>query len=294
MTSLFILGIGYSASEISRRAQNLGWAVAGTMRDAGKAKQLSATDVDVTVVSENDFPPDVSNKLANADHLLISVPPGEAGDPMIGAVTQIFATRKTHPARITYLSSLSVYGDFDGALIDEDAGTEPASKRGQVRVAAETAWQDLGARHNIPIDILRLAGIYGPDRNILLRLKAGKVKRISGTGHIFNRIHVADLSDIAIALMQRQDANGGVFNICDNFPTAQEDVIVFAAGLLGIEPPPATSLEKSGLSQLGRSFYEENKRVSNARMLAATGHTLIFPTYREGLTSLAKAINGRD
>ncbi len=294
MTSLFILGIGYSASEIARRARDLGWAVAGTTRDAAKAAHISGAGIDVAIVSGNDFPPDVADKIANADHILISAPPGEAGDPVIGPVTHILDARKTIPTRITYLSSLSVYGNFDGDWIDEDAASDPASSRGQMRVAAEAAWQNLGALYNIPVDILRLAGIYGPDRNILLRLKAGTAKRITGTGHVFNRIHVADLAGMCLALMQRQGTNGGIFNICDNFPTAQEDVIVFAADLLGIEPPPATLLADAGLSQLGRSFYEENKRVSNERVLAATGHVLKYPTYREGLTSLTEAINGRD
>ena len=136
------------------------------------------------------------------------------------------------------------------------------------------------------LDIFRLSGIYGPGRNQLVALGAGTARRINKPGHVFNRIHVADIARIALALMQR-DGEGGIFNVCDNEPVAQEVVVAYAANLLGIEPPPAIPLDEAGLSPLGRSFYEENKKVSNRSALATTGLELRYPTYREGLIALA-------
>lgn len=287
MTRLFIFGLGYSATAIANEAQKLGWAVAGTVRESDKAGPLMNRGIEAAQFTGGDLPDVVTDRLRAADHLLISIPPGDVGDPVVGGVARCFDECRQRPKRITYLSSLSVYGDFNGAWIDEDAKTRPTSKRGRERLGAEKAWQDLGQRHSIPIDILRLAGIYGPGRNTLLRLEAGTARRITGTGHVFNRIHVTDIARIALALMQREGGEGGIFNVCDNEPLAQEAVVAFAATLLGIDPPPGIQLDDAGLSPLGRSFYEENKRVSNSRVLAATGLDLCYPTYREGLTALA-------
>ncbi len=291
MTKLFIFGVGYSATEIAVEAQNLGWSVAGTVREPDKAGPLVAAGIDTVEFTGGDRPdavPDtIAGLLRDTDHLLMSIPPGDAGDPVVGGLARYLEERGQGPKRITYLSSLSVYGDFNGAWIDESAATEPTSKRGRQRLKAEAGWRDFGERHNIPVDILRLAGIYGPGRNTLLRLEAGAARRITGTGHIFNRIHVADIARLALALMRRDDDDGGIFNVCDNEPLAQETVVVYAANLLGLEPPPGIPLDEAGLSPLGRSFYEENKKVSNRRVLAATGLDLRYPTYREGLTALA-------
>ncbi len=286
MPKLFIFGLGYSATAIAAEARNHGWSVTGTVREADKIGPLKDAGIDTALFTGGDLPVAVADKLRMADHLLVSIPPGDAGDPVVSGFARHLDADGRRPTRITYLSSLSVYGDFGGQWIDEDANTAPTSKRGIQRLKAEMAWQDLGRRHGIPVDILRLAGIYGPGRNTLLRLEAGTARRITGTGHVFNRVHVADIARLAVALMQR-DGEGEIFNVCDNEPVAQEEVVAFAANLLGIDSPPGIPLDDAGLSPLGRSFYEENKRASNRRVLAATGLDLCYPTYREGLTALA-------
>jgi nucleoside-diphosphate-sugar epimerase len=286
MTKLFIFGLGYSATAVANEAQILGCSVAGTVREFGKAGPLKDRDIETAQFTGGDLPDAVADLMRDTDRVLMSIPPGDAGDPVVGGLARYFDDGGQRPKRVAYLSSLSVYGDFNGAWIDETAKTDPASKRGRERLCAEAAWRHFGQRYDIPVDILRLAGIYGPGRNTLLRLQAGTARRITGTGHVFNRIHVADIARIALALMQR-DGEGGIFNVCDNEPVAQEVVVAYAANLLGIEPPPAIPLDEAGLSPLGRSFYEENKKVSNRSALATTGLELRYPTYREGLTALA-------
>ena len=187
---------------------------------------------------------------------------------------------------IVYLSSLGVYGDHGGAWVDETAATIPAHARGSARRRAELAWQALGRRRSIPVAILRLAGIYGPGQNVFVRLLAGRAHRVAKPGHVFNRIHVADITQAIDAAFARHA--DGLFNVTDDEPAAYGDQVLLAARLLAIEPPPALSMDEAQktLTPMALSFYAGCVRVRNDKLKRELGVRLRYPTYREGLQAL--------
>ncbi len=175
-----------------------------------------------------------------------------------------------------------------GAWIDEDTPPGPLGERGQRRVAAEAAWGELAAAHDLPMHYFRLAGIYGPGRNQLAALKAGTARRIDKTGQVFSRIHVEDIATILLASMAKPQA-GRAYSVCDDEPAPPQDVVAYAATLLGMAPPPLIAFEDADLSPMAKSFYGENKRIKNTRIKQELGVTLKYPSYREGLRALFEA-----
>jgi nucleoside-diphosphate-sugar epimerase len=284
--NLFVFGLGYSAMHYATtRPSSL--RVAGTVRSREKAQQISATHsvVEALVFAPTNIDAEVKDRLTNATHLLISIPPSEAGDPVAAHFTDAIASAP-HLEGILYLSTIGVYSNANGAWIDEDAPTEPHSARNRARVAAEQEWIAFGARTGKKITILRLAGIYGPGRNALVNVREGRARRLVKPGQVFNRIHVEDIAR-AIQAAFAPNAPSGIFNVTDDEPTPPQDVIAYAAQLLDVEPPPEISFETADLTPMARSFYLSNKRVSNWRLKERLGVSLAYPTYREGLRALA-------
>jgi nucleoside-diphosphate-sugar epimerase len=276
---LFVFGLGYSANQFIARHGGRFTAVAGTVRTAGKTVALpSAADAETLVFHSDASDPRIVDHLASADLLLVSVPPGADGDPVLQAFGSVIAASGIR--RIIYLSSVGVYGDHQGAWIDETAAVHGDGRR-KARIDAEDAWRATASDRTT---ILRVAGIYGPGRNALENLKIGKAHRIVKPGQVFNRIHV---DDIAAAIAAAFDyAQTGIWNLCDDEPAPPQDVITYAAVLMGIAPPPEQDFATAEMSPMARSFYASNNRISNARLKRELGVKLAFPTYREGLTAL--------
>jgi nucleoside-diphosphate-sugar epimerase len=222
--------------------------------------------------------------------LLVSVPPGEQGDPALAYFASAIAA--TPWRAIVYLSTLGVYGDHDGAWVNEESETRPTSARGLARLAAENDWRAIGRQTGEPVHILRLAGIYGPRRNALAKIRDGRTESVVKPGQVFNRIHVDDLAQ-AISLAIGANGRSQVWNVADDEPAPPQDVAAFAAKLLGAAAPTEIPLERADLSPMARSFYEENKRVSNAKLKRELGFAPLYPTYCEGLRALAAAGEGR-
>ncbi|HEX7776107.1 MAG TPA: SDR family oxidoreductase [Parvibaculum sp.] len=280
---LFCFGLGMSALALARElmAGDLtdgGMAVAGTCRTEAKAAELRATGIETFVFAENR--PLDPRALKGTTHLLLSVPPGEAGDPVLAAHGRDIA-RLPELRWVGYLSTTGVYGDRGGDWVDENSPLTPATARGRRRLAAEQGWAALG----LPLHIFRLAGIYGPGRNQLRSVLDGTAKRIVKPGQIFSRIHIDDIAAVLAASM-RKPRPGAAYNVCDDEPAPPQEVVAFAAGLLGRAPPPEIAFEDADLSPMARSFYEESKRVSNRRIHDELGVLLRYPTYREGLRAL--------
>ena len=184
-----------------------------------------------------------------------------------------------------YLSTTGVYGDHGGAWVDEATALTPNTERGQRRLAAEEQWLALHRDHGLPVHVFRLAGIYGPGRNTLDNLRDGTAKRVVKPGQVFSRIHVDDIAGVLLASMARPNP-GRAYNVADDEPCPPQDVVTFAAELLGLAPPHEIPFEDARLSPMARSFFADSKRVSNARIKSELGYSLRFPTYREGLKSL--------
>ncbi len=281
--NLMIFGLGYTAGFYAAEAGGAFARVTATKRapEIEMAGRLQLLPFDG---ASEKVDPRLLTALREADALLVSAGPDEAGDPVLRRLAAEVAAAP-RLKKIVYLSTIGVYGDHGGAWIDETAKTEPSNRRSQQRLIAEQQWLDL-ATDARAVYVLRLSGIYGPGRNVLLKLRDGTARRLVKPGQVFNRIHVADIVQAIDACLVRA-APGGVYNVTDNEPAPPQDVVTYAAGLLGVEPPPERPFEETPLTPMQRSFYGENKRVSNARMKRDLGVALAFPTYREGMAALA-------
>jgi nucleoside-diphosphate-sugar epimerase len=279
---LFCFGFGYTALTLARRLAAEGWIVGGTCRTADKGAALRGAGFCVELFDRDHPLP--REALDGVTHLLVSVPPDAAGDPVLAVHGEDIA-KVRNLSWLAYLSTTGVYGDRGGDWVDETAALLPSGERGRRRVAAEAGWLDLWRGRGVPTHIFRLAGIYGPGRSPFDALRAGTAKRIDRPAQVFSRIHVEDLAAVLAASIGRPRP-GAVYNVCDDNPTAPEAVVAFAAALLGVRPPPLVPLEAAGLSPMARSFYDDNKRVSNRLIKSELGVALRYPHYREGLAAI--------
>ncbi|HEX7883324.1 MAG TPA: SDR family oxidoreductase [Afipia sp.] len=287
--NLFIFGLGFSGATIAARRIAHGDRVTGTVRTQDKAQAMVAAGLPARVFGPNERDSAIDADLAISDALLISVPPG-ASDPVLAAYARQIASAP-NLRWIGYLSTIGVYGDHQGAWVDEQTPATPTNARSRERADAEQAWLAFGAANNIAVHVFRLAGIYGPGQSQLVQLARGTARRIIKPGQVFNRIHVEDIARAVDASLERPRA-GAIYNVTDNEPAPPQDVVTFAASLCGVEPPPEISLDKAGLTEMGRSFYAESKRVRNDLLRNELGVTLAYPTYREGLAALRAAGEG--
>jgi nucleoside-diphosphate-sugar epimerase len=288
--SLFVFGLGYSARAFVACERERFDRIIATVTSAEKARALAADAIEARVFARDGRDPRIADDLRDARALLVSIPPGEDGDPVLAAYADAIAAAP-HLDWIGYLSTIGVYGDHGGAWIDETTPPNPTSARSRRRLAAEEAWLALGGRVAKPVQVFRLAGIYGPGRNALAQLAAGTAKRIVKPGQVFNRIHVDDIAAALAASLDRPRA-GAIYNLTDDEPAPPQDVVAYAAGLAGIPPPPEIPFDAAALSPMARSFYGETKCVSNRLIRQELGLALRYPTYREGLAALRAAGEG--
>ncbi|WP_404336328.1 NAD(P)-dependent oxidoreductase [Sphingomonas sp. MMS12-HWE2-04] len=261
---LLIFGLGYTTSRLAERLAPRGWRIAAVTRD-GRNGTHGFADADRTAF-----------EIAHATHILSSVPPGEA-DPVLAAYAPALAAS---PAWLGYLSSTGVYGDTAGAWADESAPV--GAGRRSARAVADAAWLALGAR------VFRLPGIYGPGRSPLDRVASGQAVRIDAPGHFFSRIHVDDIVEGVIAGF---DAPAGAYNLADDRPAPQSDVLAYACTLLGLPIPPLVPLAEAQLSPQARAFYAERRRIANGKAKRVLGWRPRFADYRLGLRALSAITN---
>lgn len=269
---LFLFGPGYCAQALAALWPG---AVTGTYRSDESREKLADLAIQPVSIKDDEA---LRRAIAGA-HVVISVPPIEQGCPAharIGAYAPMAAS-------LTYLSTTGVYGDLDGGWAMEWSPVNPISERARRRVMAESAWR----RSAETVSLVRLPGIYGPGRSALDRMRSGRSRRIIKDRHVFSRAHVDDIATGLYGVIAR--GAKGVFNLCDDLAAPPQDVIAYAANLLNIAPPPAIRFEDGELSDMARSFYAECKRVSNARLKAATGWRPRYPTYRDGLAAILAA-----
>jgi nucleoside-diphosphate-sugar epimerase len=281
---LFCFGLGYSAQVLARRLIARGWKVAGTARSAEQVARLCGQGIEAHRFGPDHGLADSAAALSGSTHLLSSVPPDTGGDPVLDRYgDDIVGCRSL--VWLGYLSTTGVYGDRDGGWVDEDSELSPTGARGRRRLAAERAWLALKEGHGLAVHLFRLAGIYGPGRSAFEALLSGRAQRIDKPGQVFSRIHVDDIARVLEASMARPHP-GRAYNVCDDQAAPPAAVIAYAADLLGREPPPLIPFAEAELSDLGRSFYRDNKRVSNRRIREELGVRLAYPDYREGLRAI--------
>lgn len=281
MKTLLCLGYGYSASYLSPLLQEHGWHIIGATRNPQKAHQIQQANIEPLL-----WPSDLTQALEKSSHILVSSAPDEQGDPFLqSAREQIIASS---PTWVGYFSTTGVYGHQAGNWVDESSPLNPGTTRGVNRVIAERQWHETG----LPVHIFRLAGIYGPDRGPFEKVIAGKAKRIVKPGQFFSRIHVEDIAQSVFSSIMNPKP-GEIYNLCDDEPAPPEDVISYAAQLLNIPLPPPVSFEQAQMSEMGRSFYSESKRVRNTKIKSDLGVSLHYPTYKEGLSALHENLKSK-
>lgn len=283
MSHLMIFGAGYSGKAIARALQGSMEQISGTTRSADNISTLQCQAIAPFIFDGVSLSKDLRQELSGVTHLVQSIAPGASGDPLLRLCHGDLKGLMPNLQWAAYLSTVGVYGNHDGAWVDEDTPCRPLSVRSKERVAAEEAWAVAADQANIPLSILRLSGIYGPGRNGLINLEKGTARRLVKKGQVFNRIRVEDIGAATAFLIDA--GQGGIFNITDDEPAPPQDVIAFAADLMGMEPPPEQDFETAELSPMARSFYGENKRVSN-RKLRALGFDFAYPAYRPSLRQL--------
>ena len=277
--NLFCFGLGYCADYLSAKLIKQGWQVSATCRTSEKAAVLEASGIRPVLLSGKKV---TVTDLGKADHILISVPPEQDGsDPVLNFAEAALAALQDQIKWVGYLSTTGVYGDHQGAWIDEETPAGLLSERGQRRVAAEAQWAATG----LPMHYFRLAGIYGPGRNSLRALQNGTARRVVKQGQVFSRIHLADITRILEASMANPNA-GRAYSVCDDTPAPPQDVVTYAAELMGVSPPALQDFATAELSPMARSFYGENKRIRNNRIKEELGVSLEYPDYRAGLSAL--------
>ena len=276
--TLLSFGHGFSAQALSRLLVPQDWRVIGTTRSEDKAVALMNSGVEPRIWPGADMAP----ALNAATHILISAVPDEDGDPVLAKLETEITKRAGQFEWVGYLSTTGVYGDHQGDWVDENSPLTPATQRGIARVKAEAAW---AAIPDLPLHIFRLAGIYGPGRGPFAKVRSGTARRIIKEGQVFSRIHVADIARILQASIQQPNP-GAAYNVCDDDPAPPEDVIAYAAKLLGMPIPTAEDFATAEMTAMARSFYAESKKVRNDRIKDELGVELLYPDYRSGLKSL--------
>ncbi|KUO55094.1 MAG: NAD(P)-dependent oxidoreductase [Alphaproteobacteria bacterium BRH_c36] len=292
MKHVVCFGFGFSAQALAPRLKAQGWRVSGTSRSAEGAAKIRTAGFEAVIFDGATASEGVRDALATATHIVVSAPPGEVGDPvLIQHLADIASARQLE--WIGYLSTVGVYGDRNGAWVDETTPEAPQTQRSRRRLEAERDWLALDGQQGAGkprVQVFRLAGIYGPGRSAVDQVLSGRARRIIKPGQVFNRIHVEDIANTLEAAIAR-GGNHAVYNVADDEPAPPQDVIGYAAELLGLPPPPAVAFENAELTPMARSFYAEVKRVRNDLLKTDLGVQLRYPTYRDGLAEIVAGLS---
>jgi nucleoside-diphosphate-sugar epimerase len=282
---LLCLGLGYSARALASRLAYRGWDIAGTARTPDGAAAIAGQGWQGIAFSGERPSAELAAAIRSATHIVVSIPAGPGGDP---AITQHAEELAAAPKLrwIGYLSTIGVYGDAAGGWVDETTPPEPTLTRTGNRITAERGWLDLGRASGKPTYVFRLSGIYGPGRNAVENLRAGTARRIVKSGYVSNRIHVDDIATTLVAAIDRPPSHD-IYNVTDDEPAPPQDVIAYAAELIGMPTPPEVPFDPAAMTPMAASFYATCKRVRNDRIKQDLGVCLAYPTYREGLRALA-------
>lgn len=282
---LFCFGLGFTGSALVRGVRARGWTASGTCRENAQKDVWVEAKVQSYCFNGKEASAAVGNAVREASHVLVTIPPQkDSGDVVLKYFKKIL-TDSSQLRWLGYLSTTGVYGNRDGDWVDETSELKPGFDHQRRRVEAEGQWRDLYREHQVPVHIFRLAGIYGPGRNLLQRVRQGSAKRIDQPGLVFNRIHVEDVVQVLSASMEHPQP-GAIYNVSDDVPSSPAEAVAFTCELLHVEVPPLMALEDAKLSDMARGFYLTNKKVRNHKIKEELGVQLQYPDYKAGLRAL--------
>ncbi|CUX26218.1 MULTISPECIES: SDR family oxidoreductase [Agrobacterium] len=280
---VMIFGAGYSGKAIANALKTEAASICGTTRSQDKFANLAAAGLTPLLFDGAHLDDDLIAAMGKVTHLVQSIAPGKDGDPLLALLGDDLKRLLPNLKWVAYLSTVGVYGDHHGAWVDETTPCRPVSARSVERVIAEATWTVTAQKADMPLSILRLSGIYGPGRNAFMNFEKGTARRLVKKDQVFNRIRVEDIG-AALAFLALKNERG-IFNVTDDEPCPPQDVVSFAADLMGVVPPAEQDFETADLTPMARSFYGENKRVSNAK-IRELGFDFRFPEYRQSLKQL--------
>ena len=281
---LFCFGLGFTASRLALRLLEAGWRISGTTRSLENVEKWTSVGIETYLFDGTDSITAKDDLFSDITHLIASIPPTDLGElPLLFHQKQLVSAEKLE--WVAYLSTPAVYGDRGGALVSEADFPQPGSRRGERRLKAESSWLDALKNSSTSIQIMRLAGIYGPGRNVIDQVLGGRARIIEKQDQVFNRIHVDDIGTILMASMDRPN-DGAIYNVADQEACPSGDVVRFACNLVGITAPEPILFEDAELSEMAKSFYSECKRLVTDKIKNELGVELQYPTYREGLKSI--------
>ncbi len=279
---LLLIGPGYAARAVAAAAMAEGAKVSAAIRDPSRAEDLASNGIGAVVLAPDGAVP--ADHIAEVTDILVSAPPGPEGCPALAA----FGGRlPPNVGWVGYYSSTAVYGDCGGAWIDEMREPAPRGADAQARLIAEMQWRRAVDHAGAALDVLRIAGIYGPDgRNVLAQLASGKARAIIKPGQVFNRIHRDDIAGATLAAMRSPATAPRLTNLADGAPSPASEVLMGVAAMLNLPPPPEVALTDAGLPPGAAGFYAENRRIRNDRLLALPGFVLRYPDWQAGYRSI--------
>ena len=279
---MLIFGFGYTADFLAKQLAALDFDVVGTSRNPEFLKKHTEKGYELIHFTRID----IEKSLSTASHILVSTPPSpDFGDPVLTHFVDLIRKYARPTQWLGYLSSTGVYGDHQGGWVDESSASLSPGQQAKLRFNAEKAWISLAQKHQLPLHIFRIAGIYGPQRNALTRIAQGKIQTIYKENHFFSRVHVADIAAVLIASIKKPNPIS-IYNVADDEPAPSYEVDTYAAHLLNIPAPERIPFELAVLSPMAKEFYTHHRRVSNAKIKQELLVKLMYPTYREGLQNL--------
>jgi nucleoside-diphosphate-sugar epimerase len=276
---LLCFGLGYCALRVTEKLIDQGMKIVGTSRNPKSFRAIQ------TFIFNQETPLS-QHAFEGVTHILCSIPPVQEEDLVLKHHAQDLL-KLSELKWVGYLSTTGVYGDHQCSWVDEETLPSPLNDRSKIRLKIENQWLDLRKKQNFPIHVFRVAGIYGPYRNVLNDIRQGCAQRVIKESHVFSRIHVEDVAQTLLISMKSINP-GRIYNIADDYPSSSYEVITYAATLLKRPPPPTIPFEKATLSDFARSFYQENKRVKNKRIKEELKVNLFYPSYREGLQAILR------
>ncbi len=289
--SVFFFGMGYSSRATANAIRSIidqNITIFGTTRSRARAEELLRDKIRSHAFDGRAPGLMLASDLKKSTHVIASIPPTNGSDPVLEHHQQELDEAQDLQW-LAYFSSVGVYAGSDGGWIDESAALARENERAAERIGVEERWIEYAEKRDVPLAIFRIAGIYGPGRSAINKLKDGLAHRIIKPGQVFNRVHRDDIGRITALAMQNRLS--GIFNLTDDEPAPPQDLVTYGAKLLKVQPPKSVPFEKSDLSEMAKMFYSDNKRVSNAKIKKALGIELLYPTYREGLQMIHELDN---
>ena len=285
--NILMLGFGYVCQYLSNYLLNNGFHIYATSRDQQKIKYWQQSDIHMIEYKMNN----IIDALSRVNYVLISIPPNSSIiDSVYSLVKNDFITYAHQHCWVGYLSSTSVYGHYNGEWVDEKSPPKNPGERGLRRLQAEELWLSLYHKFHSPIHIFRLAGIYGPDRNVLTKISHGKNQSIFKENQFFSRIYIDDLSR-ALYTSMLKPTPGEIYNLADNQPCSTQQVDDYAAHLLGVKPLKRVNIADAHLSAMAKSFYDDSRRVSNKKFKDCFDFQFACPSYKQGLNRIFEDMN---